>query len=303
MPFFLLTLLGFFLRRFGIVKKEFFTGANPFVYRIALPASLFMTVAKIDWSQQQYGRFVITTFMLTITSFFIIWGVTELLFRDKSMVGTLVQGGFRSNIALLGISLATSVVGEAAAAPMALAMAVLIPLYSILSLTVLFTRGVNPQKQKPTTILLNIIKTPLVIATLLGIVFSLVQIRLPEVADRTLNYLGGTATPLGMLSIGGMFDRVAATARLRPALYSVSIKVLLQSLVLIPVCWLLGFRGVELFLFFVIFTAPTATSSYAMAVEAGGDGPLAANILIITTLTSGFTLSAGIYLMRMWGWI
>jgi predicted permease len=52
-----------------------------------------------------------------------------------------------------------------------------------------------------------------------------------------------------------------------------------------------------------MFGAPVAVSSYAMASEMGGDGALASNIMIITTFFSAITLSLGIYVMRVLGWI
>ena len=64
---------------------------------------------------------------------------------------------------------------------------------------------------------------------------------------------------------------------------------------------LLGFRGGELGAIFILFMAPTAISSYIMAKNMHSDDQLAAQILILTTLTSCFTLTAGIFLLRSLG--
>jgi predicted permease len=303
MPFFFLILLGYAFTRLKFLPDAFLQSLNKFVYKLALPLNLFYSTATMERGMRGNGRFLLFTFLLTLGSFAAVWLVTELLYRDKKLVGTLVQGGFRGYFALLGVPLAAAVVGEAAAAPAAMAIAVIIPCYNILSVLVLVIRGGDGEKPGVWKVLRGVVTNPLIIGTLLGILISAFSIPLPRMILQTTEHLAATATPLGLLSIGGLFNLKAATARLKPALYASLIKLLLQPLLLVFVCYLLGFRGEELFLFFVMFGAPVAVSSYAMASEMGGDGALASNIMIITTFFSAVTLSLGIYVMRAVGWI
>jgi predicted permease len=302
MPFFFLILLGYAFTRGKFLPDAFLQSLNKFVYKLALPLNLFYTTATMERGMRGNGRFLLFAFLLTLGSFVVVWLATELLYRDKKLVGTLVQGGFRGNFALLGVPLAAAVVGEAAAAPAAMAIAVIIPCYNILSVLVLVSRG-GGEKPDIRKVLRGVVTNNLIIATLLGILISALGIPLPRMILQTTEHLAATATPLGLLSIGGLFNLKAATARLKPALYASLIKLMVQPLLLVFVCYLLGFRGEELFLFFVMFGAPVAVSSYAMASEMGGDGALASNIMIITTFFSAATLSLGIYVMRTLGWI
>lgn len=303
MPFFFLILLGYALKKMKILPEAFLNGANKFVFRVALPCNLFYNAATVDLSGEDHPRFLLFALLLTLCSFLVIWVVTELLFRDKRLVGTLVQGSFRGNFSLLGVPLATAVVGASAAAPAAMAIALVVPAYSILATTVLAARGIERSRPSVKKVAVGVISTPLFVGAILGMLVSAMRIPIPGMIMQTVSYLSGTATPLGLMAIGGMFNLAAATARLKPALYSSLIKIVLQPLVLVPVCYLLGFRGETLFLYFVLFGAPVAVSSYSVATELGGDGPLASNILIVTTFFSSITLSLGIYVMKAMGWI
>lgn len=303
MPFFLLILAGYLFKRWKLLPESFLSGLNKFVYKIALPANLFYHTATVDFKEGEHFRYLVFAVLLTIGAFFVIWGVTELFFRDKKLIGTLVQGSFRGNFALLGLPLATAVVGQTAAAPAAMALAAVIPVYSVLSIVVLNIRGAGGGKPDLRRAAVDLFTNPMFLATILGGVVGALRIPMPQMVMTTVNYISGTAAPLGLLSIGGLFNLKAATARIRPAAYAALIKIVVQPLAMVPICYLLGFRGEQLFLYMVMFGSPVAVSSFSVATELGGDGPLASNILIITTLFSSVTLSFGIYLMRTLGWV
>lgn len=302
MPFFLLIVLGYFLVTRGGVKRGFFAGANSFVYDVALPVSLFCSVAGsggegVDLRLAGYCALV------TIISFAAIWLVTELVFKDKAVVGTLVQGAFRGNFALLGMPVVEAVGGPEAGRKAAVCILGVVPLYNILSVVALKARGREVGRPDIRGIVKGVVTNRLILGILLGLPFAVLSIKLPFMVQQTLNYIGSTATPLGLLSIGGLFNLADATARLRPALYSTAIKNLLLPLVMLPLSYALGFRGDELLILLILFAAPAAVSSFPMASALGGDAPLASNILIVTTALSAFGYAGGIYLLRSLGWI
>lgn len=236
---------------------------------------------------------------LTVASFAVIWAVTEVVYRnDKAIIGTLVQGAFRGNFVLLGLPLAGAVLGPEAAQTAALASIVVIPAYNALSIIVLSVRGKNAEKQSAGSVLRDITKNPLIIAILCAIPTWLLGIGPPHMVQTTFGYISVTATPLGLLSIGGLLNFSDTTARLRPALYATLIKNLILPLAVMLISYCLGFRNKELLVLLVFSATPVAVGSYAMAVETGGDAPLASNIVILTTFISGFVLAFGIYLLR-----
>ena len=64
---------------------------------------------------------------------------------------------------------------------------------------------------------------------------------------------------------------------------------------------LLGFRGLPLGCVLLIFAPPVAVNSYTMALEMGGDGELAAEIVVLTAAFSCLTLFLWIFLLKSLG--
>lgn len=296
-PYFLLMALGFLLRKCGLVPGSFFDLANRFTFRVALPFQLFLTVAGMELTGRE-GRFMLYILAITLISFLMIWFVTEIIYKDKSIVGTIVQGAFRGNFVLLGLPLAGSVSGESAVRVAAAASAVVIPAYNILAVFILTFRGTSRKKPDVSGILRGVFTNPLIIGILLALPFALLRIKLPSSIDETIGLVGQTGTPLGLLSIGGLLNVAGSVARLRPAVYSSLIKNLILPVGVMAVSYAIGYRGDELLVLLVLSAAPAAISSYIMAREIGGDAELAANIMIITTFASAFVLAAGIYTFR-----
>jgi predicted permease len=297
LPFFLLIALGGALAGFKLVSRGFFKLANTFVFRVSLPVQLFLTVAETASTDGATG-FLLYTLAITAGSFGAIWLITELCWKEKALIGTLVQGAFRGNFVLLGIPLARAVLGESAERVAAFATIGVVIGYNALSVFVLLARGNSGKRQSAWYILGNAAKNPLIVGAVLGLPLMLMNIQIPYMLSETLHYVAQIATPLGLLSIGGTLNLADATARLKPALYSSAIKVVLLPLAAVSMSVLLGYRGPELLVLLVLTASPAAVSSYAMAVEMDGDGPTASNILIITTFTSAFMLALGIYLLK-----
>ena len=59
-----------------------------------------------------------------------------------------------------------------------------------------------------------------------------------------------------------------------------------------------GFRGIELGVIVLMASSPTAAASYMMTKAMGGNAPLAANIIVLTTLGSLITSSLTLFVLR-----
>jgi predicted permease len=63
----------------------------------------------------------------------------------------------------------------------------------------------------------------------------------------------------------------------------------------------MGVRGEQLGILFLLLSSPVAAASFVMVVAARGDGALAANIVVLSTLCSVVTVTAGFYLLSLFG--
>ena len=79
------------------------------------------------------------------------------------------------------------------------------------------------------------------------------------------------------------------------------IRLVVLPLVMLVLAWLIGLRGVELFLVLMIFGTPVATASYPMAQNMGGDGLLAGQLVFTSTVFSLGTIFAFIFALSRLG--
>jgi len=67
-PIFLTLLLGLFFRKIGLFDDAFVSRLNKFVFNAALPALLFLDIAKSDFSSVWNTKFVLFCFFVTLIS-------------------------------------------------------------------------------------------------------------------------------------------------------------------------------------------------------------------------------------------
>ena len=65
----------------------------------------------------------------------------------------------------------------------------------------------------------------------------------------------------------------------------------------------LGVHGAELGVLFLLTAATAAAAGYIMVMAAGGNGPLAANIVVVSTALSIVSITLGLSLLQFYGWV
>ncbi|MDR2938075.1 MAG: AEC family transporter [Prevotellaceae bacterium] len=310
LPVFLLTFVGWFIRRQGMLPQNVVGALNSIAFNIALPALLFREMAQANITQVFHPAFVLYGVGGTALTFAIAWVVAEVFIKDKASVGAFVQGSFRGNYAMMGLLLIFNILGHTGKG--ILLTAFVVPAYNILSVVVLTFRSRNPQGGSVAKAVYGIARNPLIIGILLGLPFSLLQIPLftsenTKFLATTVKHLADLANPLAMLAIGASISAGKVAKGLRLALGAAVVKLVLAPLLLVGAAYLLrdtlGFSGEDLVVLFVVFGVPTAVASYIMASKMDADADLAANILLITSLLSIFTITFGIYLFKAGGLI
>ena len=98
---------------------------------------------------------------------------------------------------------------------------------------------------------------------------------------------------------GRSVDWSRAKGNLKVATIVSLVRLIAMPIVLLSICILVGgFRGAQLGALFSLFCTPTAVNSYVMAKNMHNDADLAGQLVIMTTLLSGFTIFGGIALLR-----
>ena len=153
------------------------------------------------------------------------------------------------------------------------------------------------------SVLLNVLKNPILLGIFLGAPFAVLQIPIPAMAEKTLSMLSNLATPLSLLVIGAAFVWGDAMKKAKPTLIAASIKLVILPALFLPVAVFLGFRDAQLMAILIMLGSPSTPSGYIMAKQMGNDHVLANGIVVLTTLMAAVTITGWIFLLRTFGWL
>ena len=150
-------------------------------------------------------------------------------------------------------------------------------------------------------LLLGLLKNPLLQGCAVGLLFYFLRIRLPDFIASPVSSLASLATTLAMIVLGANLVFEELKSNRKTVTIVLLVRLVLLPLVMVPLGWLIGLRSVELFLVLIIFGTPVATASYPMAHNMGGDGPLAGQLVFVSTVASLGTIFLFIYTMSRLG--
>lgn len=300
-PIFLMVIIGIVLRRLCVITEEFINTASKLVFNLGLPTVLFTSSATTDFARLADLNLLLAIGLMTL----IVFGVTQLTARwhvqDSRDEGVLVQGAFRGNLVITGLAFCANAYGEHGLAIAALPVAMTVVLYNLLSVYTLNrslnTRGGATWNQTCRGILRN----PLILAIVAGLIFNAININLPGVVLASANYLGQMVLPLALICIGGALDLKQLRRVDQAALVASLWKLILSPLIACAIAIGLGVRGESLAIIFLLAASPSATASFVMVRAMGGNGKLAANIIVQTTLVAMISVTAGLWLLQWSG--
>jgi predicted permease len=211
---------------------------------------------------------------------------------DARLHASGAQVAFRFN-SYVALALADRLAGTQGLAWMALLMAVCVPLANVGAVWPLARQGGQGFVRE-------LVRNPLIIATVSGLAANLLGLRLPEIASTTLARLGGAALPLGLMAVGAglQFGALREGPRLAAALLALRHAVL--PLLALGLVLLLPLAPGQRTLLVAFAAMPTASSAYVLAVRMGGHGPYVAGLVTVSTLVGMVALPAW---LALWGWL
>lgn len=285
------------MRRLGVLTEPVITRVSQLAFRYGLPAMLFAGAAQVDYSTLASARYLLAGVLATLLTLAMAWLYSHWRGHPRALQGIFVQAAFRSNLAIVGLALAVAAYGDRGPVLAALPVAALTTLYNILAVWVLNTTlGAGASIS---ALLGGIVRNPLIIGICLGVLVALSGLPVPEFVATMGVGLSTFFLPLMLLCIGGAMQlsnlRNTGLVTWEATVWRLCVGPLLAVILAL----LMGVRGEQLGVLFLLMSAPVAAASFVMVVAARGDGVLAANIVVLTTLLSIITVTAGFFLLSV----
>ena len=300
LPMFLLLAAGFLSRKAGVLTREDAPRFNKVAFRIFLPCLLFYNIYCSDLSAVVKPGLIIYAVCGVLLVFFAAFLSVQRLVPREDWKGVIAQGIFRSNFVIMGIPIAQALVGPDQLGAVTVLIAVVVPLFNFLSVYVLERfRGGNVHYGQ---VFLEVVKNPLIVSSLLGILFQLLGIRLPKLLEQTVSSLSVIASPLQLFLLGAFFRFDGLGRYARPLAAVTVVKLFVTPAVLLGTAALLGIRGGDFVGLIGIFASPTAVNSFTMVQQMNcGDAELAGDIVVMTSAVSILSFFLWILLFKTLG--
>ncbi|MBQ8967420.1 AEC family transporter [Ruminococcus sp.] len=318
LPIVFLILLGYILKRRGMLTAPFLDVGNKLTFRVLLPVMLFCNVYKIE----HLGDVNIAFVLYGMTAVFLIFLAAVVICcaftKESAKRGSLIQAVFRSNYAIIGIPLAAALFGDKGAAAAGVMSAFCVPLFNILGVVTLVMFNGSEQKQKADVrkMITGVLKNPLILGTFAGLaalgirsIFEHLGIafRLSDITPlfKTLENIKSVCTPFALIVLGGKFEFSAVSRLKKEIIFGTAVRTVAVPVIGIGTALLLrdmlGLSGEHFAVYMGVFGTPVAVASAIMAKEMGADDELAGQLVVWTSLVSTVTIFIYVTLLRMLG--
>ena len=291
--------LGYLLVNYtSLADRKLTKQANAIVFKIFLPCMLFYNVYQSDIGAEIHSRIKLCIWAAggLLILFVLLCLIVPKVVKQENQQGVVIQGIFRSNYVIFGVAVVQNMYGAKSTTTAAILSAILVPMYNFLAVVALSIFG-EKRETDWKKIILDIVKNPLIISSVLGIIFSLLGIRLPTAVDTTVQDLAKLSTPIAFMILGGDLD----FSKVKVASVVLTIKLVILPLIMIPMIVMMGYRDADLLSGLLAYQTPVAVSSYIMAQQAGADGQLAGQLVVFSSVLSIFTLFVTILILRTIG--
>ena len=288
-PVLLLLALGALVRRAGLIDQEFIRQANALVYTVALPVMLYFAIATrpiTDAFDPLMSAIGVGGTLIIIAMALL---VGRLLPEDQR--GVFVQGSYRGNLAILGIALALATYGTDSLPMIAVYIAIVTTVYNLVAIWLLDSSGALGQ----------IIRNPILIGIAAGSIGSLLSLPAPTILVGTADYLTALVLPVALICIGASLELKSLSEHLMSLALASIFKLIISPMLLVGLGLAAGLRDERIGILFCLAASPTATASYVIASRLTRHGKLAAEIIAVTALFGVFTYTAGLALLRAYG--
>lgn len=300
-PIFILLICGKVLSRLGFVDDHFVGMGSRLVFYLTLPVLLFVNITSTNVFESTNPQILFVGLLATV----LVWGFLEVIARLVGVAqadrGIFVQGSFRSNLAIVGLAYCFNAYGGAGLAAASLYLAGVTALFNLLSVVSLNSSldgGRGIQKT-----LLDMLKNPLLIAIALALPASAMGVQIPRALDVTATYLANMTLPLALLCTGASLSFLALRQERYKVFWATFAKLVVTPFVSIGLAYHFDLRGMDLGIIALMSSAPTAAASYIMVRAMGGNAPLAANIIAVTSLASFVTTTCIFAALELLSWV
>ncbi len=293
-PDFSLILCGYLVCRHTQLNRTVWEPVENLVYFFLFPVLLFHSIVKSPLDLSAASGLIGAGLCMGLSGIALAYSLPALPFIgrhiDRRVHAASAQVAFRFN-SFIGLALADRLAGAQGLLLIAVLIGFCVPLFNV--------GAVWPMaRHAKRGFVRELVRNPLIIATVSGLVANLLGFKVPVWAEPTLSRIGAASLALGLMAAGAglQFASLAQAKTLGTAV--LAIRHLLLPMVAWGLARLFGLTEVQTTILLAFSALPTASSCYVLATRMGYDGAYVAGLVTLSTLLGVVSLPFALAVLR-----
>ena len=298
LPVFAVILTGWIVGYTGYLSRALSDALIHFAYNIAMPALLIVTIAQEPSHALVNWRFLVAFGGGSLLCFILVFGVLS-IHGSQSLASRTMYGMAASmtNTGFVALPLLQAIYGPRAVLPAAIAT-VFVAVVMFPVAVILLELGQRDAHGSRTALMVtvkHIVINPMVLSTLIGMLLSILDLRMPGPITAYLGILADALTPCALFAIGLGLSIEGVRANIGRASLLSAVKLVIMPLIVYGLSVYLGLDPLYTIAAVICAAVPTAKTAYILAGEYRCEEMLVASTVSMTTLVSVISLVVWLY--------
>jgi malonate transporter len=298
LPVFAVILTGWIVGYTGYLSRALSDALIHFAYNIAMPALLIVTIAQEPAHSLINWRFLVAFGGGSLLCFILVFGIMSIQ-GSRSLASRTMHGMAASmtNTGFVALPVLQAIYGPRAVLPAAIAT-VFVAVVMFPVAVILLELGHRDEHGSPTASMItvkHIVLNPMVISTLIGMVLSVLGLRMPGPVTAYLGILADALTPCALFAIGLGLSIDGLRANIGRASLLSALKLVIMPLMVYGLSVALGLDPLYTIAAVICGAVPTAKTVYILAGEYRCEEMMVASTVSMTTLASVISLVVWLY--------
>lgn len=295
LPVFAYLILGILIKQTKLVPTLLWKYLGQSVYFLFIPILLFTSLYTANLSQAFNPQLLIFGITGMLALILLSMRIIKVLNLPLPQRPVIVQAVYRSNITMIALPVLMRMYPSDEVAQLSIFVVLMVPFFNLAA--ILLYKIYRKDPLKPLSIVLDVLKNPLIIGSILGILLNLLQLELPINLNIVVQLLRSLANPIALISVGASLAFQSLLKHKKLLLNLSLVRLLLVPALFFLFGYLCGFRHSELVAILLVFGAPLPTAVYQMSIIYNADHELSAQTILIHVLGSMLTIPFWIFIL------
>jgi malonate transporter and related proteins len=279
-PDFSLILIGYLLCRYTALNRSVWEPIESMVYYFLFPVLLFHSIVRNPLDLQSTSSLMAAGLTLGLCGIALAYSLPHWPWLgrqfDRQLHAASAQVGFRFN-SFIALALASKVIGPQGLQLVAVLIGVCVPLFNVGAVWPMAHHAGKGFGRE-------LVRNPLILATMGGLVASLLGFSVPGWLEPTVTRIGQSSLALGLMAAGAGMQLGSLHVAKTLGAAVLAVKHLGMPLMAFGIARLFGLDTTQTTVLLMFSAVPTASTCYVLAARMGYNGPYVAGLVTLSTL-------------------